>query len=361
LARHRKRFPPDILPKVHGRDKNLQRLVSHTQEDEFQLAISNLNDSNPEIQLRAIKELADYPTGAVSSFPSLFRLLPTVQGELRLAVETSMRLLMPAWLRWNLYEAKSPSTVVAAIEQIKSFCPLPSDVMSLLQRISNDLSAIDSVRFLAKSLLDSCDGGDRLASFQKEQAELQFAKHIAQHILGATSPKPNTESRPRLSRPRRAVEVRSVYPRVIPVAHADSLGIRIEEFSQDELRFYARKKGDLLLLWNRGTNEARFALYVSAVSEVRDLNEAIRRAYQRLSKLRIRIGSIVDLLNVADKSVETYRITDAHHDLPCDCTLLKFNSPLGSQLIGLCEGEDVVVKVPKGEINYRVERVLSKD
>lgn len=358
MARHRKRFPFAIPERAQRREENLSHVLTHSQNSEFQKAISALNDRNPEVQLRAIKEITADPFDAIRSFPSLIRLLPSAQDEIRTAVETSIRVVMPAWLRWHLYEYKSPLTAIAALEQIRRFCPLPSTVISVLQKVSDDFSVIDPIRSAAMSLLDFCDSGNRLASFQKERDKSTdddfgcfFAERLKYH------PKTPKRHYTPLTVEFEVEKEKSLYPRSFPNTHAAALGIRIEEFSRQEFRFFDANTSDLLLVWNRSTSRSRPTLLEFGEMETLGLEQALAQAKTRLHSKRVRVGNRVVLLNKTDGVTETYMITGSHIAGVLEDESLQFNSPLGSQIVGLCEGTEFTAKVPKGEIRYLIRKI----
>jgi len=148
-----------------------------------------------------------------------------------------------------------------------------------------------------------------------------------------------------------------IYPRDLQDAKAKSLGIRIDEFSQNEVRFYDQKHDDLLVIWNRSTKKARPTLHQSEETEVQNLPAAIQLAHVRLKTERVCVGKCVDLMNLSDNELETFRIADNHSPFVADGTTLQTRGPLGSQLMGLSVGMEINARVPKGEIRYRIERI----
>lgn len=67
-------------------------------------------------------------------------------------------------------------------------------------------------------------------------------------------------------------------------------------------------------------------------------------------------GATVTLLNVEKDENVKYQIVGEHES---DMTKGKvsFSSPLGKALLGKEEGDTVIVKAPKGEIEYEVEKI----
>lgn len=193
------------------------------------------------------------------------------------------------------------------------------------------------------------------------QGDPVYAIHMAAGILKrlrAKAVKPTTKSVHRSrGRPRNPAEVRQVYPRQLRNTFAESKGIEIVEVTDNEMRFNSKKNGDLLLLWNRSTRKARFALSLSSDLSILDLKEAILLAETRLHIDRIRVGSVVELINLTEKSFESFTIVDSHFSISHLNNPLPHNSPLGSQLLGLNSGLEVSVKVPMGTLLYKIERV----
>lgn len=150
---------------------------------------------------------------------------------------------------------------------------------------------------------------------------------------------------------------KEVYPRDLYDSHAKSLGIRIDEFSQNELRFYDQRHGDLLVIWNRSTKLARPTLHQFGETEIQNLPAAIKLADIRLRSERVVVGKYVELMNLSENELETFRITDNHTPFVADGTSLQARGPLGSQLMGLSVGMEFNARVPKGEIRYRIERI----
>lgn len=76
----------------------------------------------------------------------------------------------------------------------------------------------------------------------------------------------------------------------------------------------------------------------------------------KMSGDRIVFGATVELLDVDKDESVTYQIVG---DIESDSSKgkISFQSPLGKALIGKEEGDTVIVKAPKGDIEYEVESV----
>lgn len=69
---------------------------------------------------------------------------------------------------------------------------------------------------------------------------------------------------------------------------------------------------------------------------------------------KIVFGASVTLFNVSKKISQTYQIVS---DGEANMAMFKvsFNSPLGRTLIGKEEGDVIIVKAPKGDLEYEIE------
>ena len=74
---------------------------------------------------------------------------------------------------------------------------------------------------------------------------------------------------------------------------------------------------------------------------------------------KIVFGATVTILNVENDESLTYQIVgEPESDL--NAGKISYNSPLGKALIGKEEGDEVIVKAPKGDIEYEVEEIEYK-
>lgn len=67
-------------------------------------------------------------------------------------------------------------------------------------------------------------------------------------------------------------------------------------------------------------------------------------------------GATVTLLNVEKDESVKYQIV-GEHESDMNKGRISFSSPLGKALLGKEEGDTVIVKAPKGEIEYEVEAI----
>lgn len=74
---------------------------------------------------------------------------------------------------------------------------------------------------------------------------------------------------------------------------------------------------------------------------------------------KIVFGATVTILNIDTDETVTYKIVgEPESDMKKG--LISYNSPLGKALIGKEEGDEVVVRAPKGDIEYEVESIEYK-
>ncbi len=71
---------------------------------------------------------------------------------------------------------------------------------------------------------------------------------------------------------------------------------------------------------------------------------------------KIVFGATVQLFSEAKDASVTYQIVGEDEAMTCP-TKISYTSPLGRALIGKEEGDEVVVKAPKGDVNYEVESI----
>lgn len=74
----------------------------------------------------------------------------------------------------------------------------------------------------------------------------------------------------------------------------------------------------------------------------------------KLSNDKIVFGATVTLFNEEKDESKTVQIV-GEDEAPTDNDKISFNSPLGKALIGKEEGDEVVVRAPKGDVIYIIE------
>jgi len=90
----------------------------------------------------------------------------------------------------------------------------------------------------------------------------------------------------------------------------------------------------------------------------RKIDAALRRAVvvDRSEDDRAQVGSTVTVTNLEDDRQFEYRLVGAREANATD-RKISVESPVGKQLLGRRPGEEVSVQTPRGQIQYRVERV----
>lgn len=74
---------------------------------------------------------------------------------------------------------------------------------------------------------------------------------------------------------------------------------------------------------------------------------------------KVVFGATVTILNVETDESTTYQIV-GEPESDINRGKISYNSPLGKALIGKEEGDEVIVKAPKGDIEYEVEEIEYK-
>jgi transcription elongation factor GreA len=74
---------------------------------------------------------------------------------------------------------------------------------------------------------------------------------------------------------------------------------------------------------------------------------------------RIVFGATVTITHVENEETTTIQIV-GEDEAMTDASKISFSSPLGKALIGKEEGDEAIVKAPKGNIEYEIEKVEYK-
>ncbi len=77
----------------------------------------------------------------------------------------------------------------------------------------------------------------------------------------------------------------------------------------------------------------------------------------KLSGGKITFGATVTLFDVEKEQSQTFQIVGEDESMASDSSKRSYNSPICKALIGKEEGDEVVIKVPKGEVTFEIERV----
>ncbi len=122
----------------------------------------------------------------------------------------------------------------------------------------------------------------------------------------------------------------------------------------------ARELGDLKENAEYHSAKEKQALIEGRISQLQGIIASAKVVDPaQMSGDKVVFGATVTLLDVDKDETVTYQIVG---DIESDSSKgkISFQSPLGKALIGKEEGDSVVVKAPKGEIEYEVESVEFK-
>jgi transcription elongation factor GreA len=132
--------------------------------------------------------------------------------------------------------------------------------------------------------------------------------------------------------------------------------IKVERESIKEAIAEARALGDL-------KENAEYAAAKEKQSHlegrIQDLQSKLARArivdVKTLSGMKIVFGATVGLIDSNGNEI-TYQIV-GEDEAMTDKSKISYSSPLGKALIGKEEGDEIVVKAPKGDVSYEVQSV----
>ena len=122
----------------------------------------------------------------------------------------------------------------------------------------------------------------------------------------------------------------------------------------------ARELGDLKENAEYHSAKEKQALIEGRISQLQGVIASAKIVDpSQMSGDRIVFGATVTLLDVEKDENVTYQIVG---DFESDSSKgkISFQSPLGRALIGKEEGDNIIVKAPKGDIEYEVESVEFK-
>ncbi|MRI83703.1 MAG: transcription elongation factor GreA [Nitratiruptor sp.] len=122
----------------------------------------------------------------------------------------------------------------------------------------------------------------------------------------------------------------------------------------------AKEHGDLRENAEYHAAKERLAFIDARLAELADL---LARAQvidpSKLPHDRVSFGSTVLLLDIEEDEVIEYTIVGATESDP-EHGLISYNTPLARALLGKEEGDEIQVKLPKGEIDFEILKVYYK-
>ena len=122
----------------------------------------------------------------------------------------------------------------------------------------------------------------------------------------------------------------------------------------------AKEHGDLRENAEYHAAKERLAFIDARLAELSDL---LARAQvidpSTLPHDRVSFGSTVKLLDIEEDEEIEYTIVGSTESDP-EHGLISYNTPLARQLLGKEEGDEITVKLPKGEIDFEVLEVYYK-
>lgn len=122
----------------------------------------------------------------------------------------------------------------------------------------------------------------------------------------------------------------------------------------------AKEHGDLKENAEYHAAKERLAFIDARLAELSDyLSRAQVIDPSKLSHDRVSFGSTVKLLDIEEDEEIEYTIVGATESNP-QHGLISYNTPLAKQLLGKEEGDEIRVKLPKGEIDFEILEVFYK-
>ncbi|WP_187648025.1 transcription elongation factor GreA [Nitrosophilus labii] len=122
----------------------------------------------------------------------------------------------------------------------------------------------------------------------------------------------------------------------------------------------AKEHGDLRENAEYHAAKERLGFIDARLAELSDL---LSRAQvidpSKLPHEKVSFGSTVKLLDIEEDEEIEYTIVGATESNP-EHGLISYNTPLARQLLGKEEGDEITVKLPKGEIDFEILEVYYK-
>jgi transcription elongation factor GreA len=122
----------------------------------------------------------------------------------------------------------------------------------------------------------------------------------------------------------------------------------------------AKEHGDLRENAEYHAAKERLAFIDARLAELSDLlSKAQVIDPSKLSHKKVGFGSTVKLLDIEEDEEIEYTIVGISESNPKH-GLISYNTPLSRQLMGKEEGDEVAIKLPKGEIDFEILRIYYK-
>jgi transcription elongation factor GreA len=134
---------------------------------------------------------------------------------------------------------------------------------------------------------------------------------------------------------------------------------RLEEERHSHVEAVSRAREDKDFRENAPLDAAREALGL-ADSRIRQIKESLKRAVvvERQDTGHASVGSTVKVTHVGKGTSHTYMLVNPQEANARE-NKISVKSPVGSQLLGCCTGDEVVIDVPSGTVHLRVDEVDS--
>lgn len=143
---------------------------------------------------------------------------------------------------------------------------------------------------------------------------------------------------------------------------------------QDELDYLVRIERPEVtktVAWAAGNGDrSENADYIYGKKRMREIDKRVRFLTSRLDKahqvnpieitsLKVQFGATVELID-EDGNSKVFSIVGVD-EIDIEKGHISWRSPIGSSLIGKGQGENIIVKTPKGELEYEIIKILYKE
>ena len=122
--------------------------------------------------------------------------------------------------------------------------------------------------------------------------------------------------------------------------------VKVEREKLKETIAEARELGDLKENAEYHAAKERQGIIEGRIAQLQDVS--------KIKSERIVFGATVTLRDIEKESVVTYQVV-GEDEADIRIGKVSFNSPLGKALIGKEAGDTVIVKAPKGDVEYEID------